>query len=170
MRLLFTLAVGIPLAGACAEDADNTTGSSTGAEGGAAAHGGSVGAPTTSGAGAAGTDGTIACGADACDVAAGEVCCYSGPQLERRSCASGRCPQGSVTAACDGPEDCAGGICCGGDLPFTASCGDAADTCEPFYQYCHDPQDCPPDLAYCCALEASSSRVCTPNRITNCAG
>jgi hypothetical protein len=107
----------------------------------------------------------ITCGVPGCG--AGDVCCI--PSNNERTCATGSCPVGSATRACDGPEDCAnGGLCCGGAIPWTASCSQVAE-CGSVDQFCHTEADCPSAKPYCCPNPiVEDMRICSANDAPTC--
>ena len=73
------------------------------------------------------------CGDETCDLEAGEVCCMDG--VARGECGSeAECGDGFMT--CDGPEDCAEGSLCCGELSGNV-CGTDCDLVV-----CHDSDDC----------------------------
>jgi len=108
----------------------------------------------------------IACGAASCD-ATSQVCCTNAAMTSSQMCATAPCPGGNYTRACDGPEDCSGGSCCGGDFPWTATCSGGA-TCAPLNQFCHTGADCPAAQRNCCPLGGTDVRVCSATAAAGC--
>ncbi len=98
---------------------------------------------------ATGSDGGIGCAAAACSLAEGAICCweptssYCAPQ---EACSTG------IVAACDGPEDCAGDVCCqsGGSAASPVLC---QTQCSGTI-ICHDDGDCPTASPHCCVTVA----------------
>jgi hypothetical protein len=97
-----------------------TTGPGAGGPGGASAGGSSAGGSSSGGSSsgggvASGVPDEVACGASACDVNAGEICCVPTSQMGAPFCHAGSmCPGSEAEMACDGPEDCNGNRdCCG---------------------------------------------------------
>lgn len=98
--------------------------------------------------------GQIGCGFESCEGDA--VCCRRGRQS---TCTRDSC-QSAPTAECDGPEDCAGGVCCAGDLPETARCV-SGTSCGAKLVHCHSTEDCPVTEPLCCETgPASGSKAC----------
>jgi hypothetical protein len=111
----------------------------------------------------------IACGSSVCG--AGQVCCIPNTNMGSDVCATGACPSGYATRACDGPEDCStGSSCCGGDLvdPYTATCGPSG-SCTGVQELCHTGADCPASKPYCCpALLVSDVGGCSETNSPDC--
>lgn len=108
----------------------------------------------------------ITCGAPGCTVGS-EVCCIPSAASDDRTCVTGTCPGSNYTRACDGPEDCAGGICCGGDNLWTATCV-TTGTCAPLEQFCHTGADCPGGSPFCCPALAIDVRTCSATQVAGC--
>lgn len=110
----------------------------------------------------------ITCGGAPGCAAGAEVCCIPTGATDDRSCVTGSCPANHYTRACDGPEDCAGGACCGGDLPWTASCS-AAGSCAPLDQLCHTGADCDAARPFCCpGSTVIDVRTCRGSAVPGC--
>jgi hypothetical protein len=109
----------------------------------------------------------ITCGAPGCDP--GEVCCIPTADTDARVCAAGSCPTNHYTRACDGPEDCGPtGTCCGGDLPWTATCMPTGASCGVLEQYCHTGADCDAAKPYCCPGPIEDMRTCRASNAPAC--
>jgi hypothetical protein len=106
---------------------------------------------------------TIACGPLTCD-ATSQVCCST--SATAHSCGAAPCPSG-WTRRCDGPEDCGGLPCCGGDYPWTSYCVGSA-SCGSLDQFCHTQTDCPTARPYCCPLAHNDLRGCSANPAPEC--
>ncbi len=101
-------------------------------------------------AGDAGVD-EVPCGAMSCSTMGGHVCCEAPGAY---TCATEPCPSSTFfVLACDGPEDCAGRLCCYDPSMSAIRC---AATCgNNDYRICHDKADCNPGEC-CLQLEASA--------------
>lgn len=108
----------------------------------------------------------LACGAPGCDVGT-EVCCIPTGMTDTRTCAAGSCAANHYTRACDGPEDCGTGVCCGGDNLWTAGCVPSTG-CAPLEQYCHSAADCGVAAPYCCPGAVADLRACAATLATGC--
>ncbi len=92
-------------------------------------------------------DGGINCGSAICALGAtAVVCCL---EADHSFCAPPSACSAGLPAYCDGPEDCAGGVCCHFG-PSLISCsmqctGDVV---------CHVDGDCPQSSPRCCATPA----------------
>jgi hypothetical protein len=87
---------------------------------------------------------TVSCGPGLeCSIAAGEHCCDRAPL----ACDSAPC-QDSNQFDCDGPDDCAGLLCC---FPIRNGFGEAicAPNCDNGTVLCHAQGDCPA-ATICC--------------------
>jgi hypothetical protein len=88
--------------------------------------------------------GSVNCGPGmSCAIADGEHCCDSSPL----QCATAAC-NNSNQFDCDGPEDCAGGLCC---FPIRNAFSRAAcaSSCENGSVLCHSTKDCPANMVCC---------------------
>jgi hypothetical protein len=97
------------------------------------------------------TPGTIACGARACSVGNEQCCVNANPPFDR-SCSPMGCTSNQVEFICDGPEDCAVGICC---MPIQNSLGTSrcSRDCIGGLELCHNSADC--GAGRLCAMEPS---------------
>jgi hypothetical protein len=94
----------------------------------------------------------ITCGAMQCPV--GERCCARTVGMTTTTMCASSCPDGGISAACDGPEDCTGNPCCAQIMANTtsgSSCTTMANACVPTYsigtqsgqtRVCHVDGDC----------------------------
>src|SRR5258706_7159178 len=93
----------------------------------------------------------VACGGTTCDTTSGLVCCETFPA----TCVAGPCSPGTQTTGCDGPEDCAGQICCLRIQPFGSFCQPTCSTSgDERGRICHTLADCGPNQI-CCPLKVS---------------
>jgi hypothetical protein len=113
--------------------------------GGSGAGGSSAGGSSTGGAGAAGGGGptaSVQCNGQACDVGAGAACCVNESNGKESCHANGSCGGKETSVTCDGPEDCAAGVCC-----LTQSGVSCQATCDQVV--CHFGDDSPCAGAMC---------------------
>lgn len=111
----------------------------------------------------------ITCGAAPGCTVGTEVCCIPGSSTDDRACTAGStCLAVQYTRACDGPEDCGGGVCCSGDMPWTALCT-AGGSCGPLDQFCHTGADCDGARPFCCpSAIVIDMRTCSATDAAGC--
>ena len=138
-----------------------------------------------------GTANGVFCGVTTCAV--GQLCCPTISNGSISTTCAASCPSGNALA-CDGPEDCAGNVCCGttttdtGTFPncpptkASAKCESTCTSSVPFscaststVRLCHTASECTePGYGYCCtfSLSGNSSTFCASPLIaafgTNC--
>ncbi len=173
--LLAVLASTLPLAAACGQ-VDSDLGHDTSTEAGVTSHDGGAGSDgATEGGGSSNDAGGTDAGHDASSSGISPstpnlIYCNDGnPPCQSptpRCCGAayngnGTCAPDNATCSsnlglgCDGPEDCAGGVCCayppsGG---IWSSCKTACDTPTDTWQLCHDHSQCPGSAPNCCPLK-----------------
>jgi hypothetical protein len=88
---------------------------------------------------------TVTCGDTPCNP--GQVCCYSDLGISDHCAAAGQCGIGEHQLACNGPDDCNGGICCGKHSSNTWQYSVCKPTCEGGETvFCAGaPMTCPPN-------------------------
>jgi hypothetical protein len=77
----------------------------------------------------------VTCGAAVCTGT--QVCCAYASEL---TCSEPAACTGDFQAACDGAEDCSGGVCCGGPTSKSTECKPA--TCDPLLILCKTQYEC----------------------------
>ena len=112
-----------------------------------------LGVPVDAATVAPGGDGGIGCGASDCLIGGDEVCCVE-PAL--RYCAPASACSSGVPAYCDGPEDCAGAVCCLPTNTMQVVCRTQCDGVT----VCHVDGDCPASAPHCCPELASGYGGC----------
>jgi hypothetical protein len=124
-------------------------------------------------------DSGISCGNMSC--ALGQKCCVLVKGMQVMPSCMDSCPDGDVTLACDGPENCDGNPCCinikNGGFTGGAMCNTKPTDCAPAIdiqtqsgmdRFCHTDNDCTSGLPggsmlpLCCtiSLTGSSAHVC----------
>ena len=86
--------------------------------------------------------------------APGEICCVTKQKSPTEQGCSARAACEGIAAACDGPEDCPGELCCGdfdvsGDRYLSVACGTACDGSDPLPIVCHTPDGACPSPLHC---------------------
>jgi hypothetical protein len=123
----------------------------------------------------------IGCGAQTCT--ADQVCCAAGSGAGATYTCADSCPDGGLTIACDGPDNCRSGsanFCCGRlfpsggtaplcDVSVTSACADTCTTQLPqscsgdpgVVRLCHRVSDCAGDAAHasCCQFASSGTNI-----------
>jgi hypothetical protein len=104
-----------------------------------------------------GPPGAISCGSASCSP--GQVCCV--PLTDGVLACADACESGTVSVACDGPEDCSAGACCG-NVAAGYACTDAAACEQDVGQRCHGPDDCPSNTCLDVTFGGVPIDICQP--------